>query len=301
MKQQESQQMDSKFRSGARNEFGRQDNRRTSGDFRSTNRPSTFGAAGGARRPSKPVSETDDDGFTTVSTSKVKSSLSQAAAGQANAPRAPKIISKISSYAALAEETPASAKPTPEPLDKDAFQRRVGTIRNEYMQDPSNLEELFLSLDELSGTPEYLTQFVQVNCDRVVDCKDEERAAIYSLLALLVQQGKLSSDDFMAGVADLIEFIDSYFCDAPRAYEYLGDLLATMMKVKAVAIPFICEQAEKSKMGSDENPFKIMEALVSSMKKIVGADETKVILDANKSAIEALLGADKWSVIRSSL
>ncbi len=303
MKQQESQQMDSKFRSGARNDFGRQDNRRPGNDFRTTNRASNFGTSAGARRQSKTVSETDDDGFTTIisGTSKVKSSLAQAAAGQSTAPRAPKIVAKQSSFAALAEDAPTQSKSTAGPLDDETFKRRVGTIRGEYMQDTSNVDELLLSVEELSGTPDYGMKFVQVNCDRVIDCKDDERASIYTLIGMLVQKGILTSDDVKTGMVDLIEFIDSFVCDAPRAFDYLGDMLSAMMKVQAVDIIYICEQAEKTRLSSEENPGKIIEALASSMKTLFGANEAKSMLSANVSALEALIGSDKWGAIDTTM
>ena len=39
-----------------------------------------------------------------------------------------------------------------------------------------------LSMDELQGTPKAYVKFVQMNCDRIIDCKDAEREAIYDML-----------------------------------------------------------------------------------------------------------------------
>jgi hypothetical protein len=47
-----------------------------------------------------------------------------------------------------------------------------------------------------------------------------------------VEKGKLSSSDVRNGLLDTIEFIDSLVCDAPKAYEYLGDMLCAMFLVK---------------------------------------------------------------------
>ena len=301
-KQQQSQQMNSNPRGGGRNDYGnRQDNRRV-GDFRPTNRPTNLGGGGGgARRASKPVSETDDDGFTTIVTgvSKSRSSLAQAASGQA-----PSLSAKPptkQSFAALAEDNPTVSKAAPEPLDDDKLKRRVQSICTEYMQDPSNVDELLLSMEELAGTPDYGTKFVQINCDRMIDCKDDERAAIYSVHAILVEKGKLTPVDVKAGMIDLIEFIDGIVLDAPKAFDYLGDMLTAMIKVNAVDMDWICEQAKKTQSTSEENPGKIMQAFATSLKKSLGADEAKRILDASATTVSGLIGTEKLASIKAGL
>jgi hypothetical protein len=309
LKQQQSQQMNNNYRGGGggRNDYGgrsdnRSDNRRGS-DFRSNNRANNFGGGGGStRRPSKPVTETDDDGFTTIvgGAAKTRSSLSQAASGQAPSRPSTKVPTK-QSFAALVEDNPTPSKSGPGPLDEDKLKRRVKTICDEFMQDPANVDELLLSMDELTGTPDYGTKFVRINCDRIIDCKDSERAAINSLLAVLVQKAKLTSSDVKAGMTDLIEFIDSYVFDAPKAFDYLGDMLGTMIKVKAVDIIWICEQAANTKVSSEENPGKIMQSLASSMKNILGGDEAKSILEASASTVGGLIGPDKLASIKAGL
>jgi hypothetical protein len=56
-----------------------------------------------------------------------------------------------------------------------------------------------------------------------MDIKDSERKAIVDNFTTLVEKGKLSSSDVRNGLLDAIEFIDSLVCDAPKAYEYLGE------------------------------------------------------------------------------
>ena len=300
MKAQQSQQMAGNFRGGGN--FGRSDNRRGS-DNRPNNRSSGFGATGGSsrRQSNKVVAETDDDGFTTIlsGASKPRPSSTQAPPGQPPVRQAPKVPTK-QSFAALAQDNAAPSKPAPEPLDEEKLQRRVATIRGEYLQDPSNTEELLLSMGELKTTPQYGSKFVQINCDRIIDCKDDERSAIYSLLAVLVQKGELSSDDVKDGLVDFIEFIDTFVYDAPKAFDYLGETLSTMLKVKALDVPWICKEATKTKASNAENPGKIIQSLAASMMSVLGADEAKSILNANASVIEGLVGADKWSSIKAT-
>jgi hypothetical protein len=42
----------------------------------------------------------------------------------------------------------------PAPLSSDKLERRIKSIRVEYLEESSNIEELMVSMDELSGTPE---------------------------------------------------------------------------------------------------------------------------------------------------
>ena len=169
------------------------------------------------------------------------------------------------------------------------------------MQDPNNLEELLLSFDELSGTPDAGTQFVSFNSDRIIDCKDNERKAIYAMLKVLVEKGKLSSANVKAGLVDLIEFIDSYVYDAPKAFDYLGEMLSTMLLVNALDIPWICEQAEKTKVSSDDNPEKIIRALAGAIEASKGKDEVKsLFVGGSTKSVETLL-ADKWAVVSKDI
>ena len=194
-----------------------------------------------------------------------------------------------------------NADPLPESLSDEKLERRIGTIRGEFIQDPTDIENLLLSMDELVGTPNYGVTFVQKNCDFIIDCRDNERSSVYALHTLLVQKGRLSSVDIKTGMTDLIEFIDSYACDAPRAYDYLGEFLGHMIKANAIEVSWVCEQAEQTKVSRDDNPEKIIMALINAMQTSFGNEETKALVQSSSSALEKLLGADKWGAVRGAL
>jgi translation initiation factor 4G len=309
---QQAQQQNNNYR-GGRNDYG--GNRGGGGGGGGDYRNSRSNQSGGNRsRQPKPQVQTDDDGFTTIiggaaagggGGSKTKSSLAQSV----SAPRqqgktkqkAPAEEKKQSKPAAAVDNKTPSKSAGVEPLSKEKLERRVKGIRGEFMQDPSNIEELMLSMDELSGTPDFGTTFVQLNSDTIVDCKEDERQAIFSILAILVEKNKLTSSDVKAGLVDLIEFIDSYVCDAPKAFEYLGEMLSTMLRVKAMDIPWICEQAEKTKMSSEENPEKIIRALAGAIEANRGKDEVRAAFGGSgATAAEKLLGA-KWASVSKDI
>merc|ERR1719491_939102 len=157
------------------------------GDYRNNNR-SNYGNSTNRSRPQRQVVETDDDGFTTIvgGAKQVRggSSLAQAASGTNQQPQ--RILQ--------AKPKQAPAKSTHAPLDDDKFDRRVKSIRSEYTQDPKNRQELLISMDELTGTKDYGSRFVSKNADRMIDCKENERAAIFLLLEICVKEGKISSN-----------------------------------------------------------------------------------------------------------
>jgi hypothetical protein len=204
-------------------------------------------------------------------------------------------------FGALADDAGGSGKPRPEPLDKDKFERRCKTILSEFMQDPSNHDELVLSVEELTGTDDYGKKFVSANADRIIDCKDDERKAIYSMMGVLVAKKKLSPSDVRDGLMDLIEFIDSYVYDAPRAFEYLGDLLATMIRAGAINATWVGEQAEKTKVSDPGNPEKIIRALIQSIQSGGGPEAVKSAFGPHQKAMESLLGADTWTSIKKEV
>eukprot|EP00980_Cylindrotheca_fusiformis_P021277 scaffold8194_cov118-Cylindrotheca_fusiformis.AAC.8 len=284
-KQQAQQSQQNNYRGGGgggrRDSYGVRDSKPR--NTFSSNRP---------RQP-KPVVQTDDDGFTTIvsgnSAPKPRSSSSQRSSPQKSSGK-----KGSTAFAALEEEpaAPSTKKPAAEALSPEKLERRVRSIRGEYIQDPSNTTELMLSMDELSGTPDAGMMFVQLNSDRIIDCKDDERAAIYDMLTTLVEHGKLSSSDVKAGLEGLIEFIDSYVYDAPKAFDYLGEMLTAMYNAKAVDIAWICEQAEKTRDNGEDNPEKVIRALATAMESKNGKDSVRAAL-SSPGPVANLLG-DRW-------
>ena len=96
----------------------------------------------------------------------------------------------------------------------------------------------------------------------------------------------------------MIEFIDSYVYDAPKAFDYLGDMLTTMYNVKAIDVAWICEQAKKTELADKSNPEKIIRALAGAMEAKNGKDGVKAAL--SDPSVSKLLG-DRWEGVRASI
>lgn len=292
-------------RGGGRNDY--RDNRGRGGggggDYRQSRNNDNY-QPNNRQRSQKQMTQTDDDGFTTIVGGSTKSrppSSLQAAVGRGPPPPPGAGKRGKGTFQALAEEAPAPSSSSVEPMSKEKFERRVKSMRGEFKENPNDIKELLLSWDELTGTPNYGSTFVQLNGDRIIDSKDDERDAIYKMLSTLVEQKKLSASDVKAGLADLIEFIDSYVYDAPLAFDYLGAMLSSMMAVGAVDVAWICEQAEKTKLAGAENPGKVIKSLAVALEKSNGKDGAKSTLNGSKASLEKLLGADGWAAIASTL
>jgi hypothetical protein len=133
-----------------------------------------------------------------------------------------------------------------------------------------------------------------------MECKDNERKAIMAMFTILVEKGKLSSSDVKNGLLDTIEFIDSSVYDAPKAYEYLGEMLCAMFLVKVIDVDWLCEQCEKTKASLAENPDKIVKALAKAIEAAKGKDGVKEILGSQAKSLETLFG-DKWGEVSKAI
>ena len=287
--------------------------------------PPRGGGGGGLRdsrsRPSK-VTETDEDGFTTISTGKggfgggggvgssnrnVAGPRGDVGAGRTPTMAPPPVTSKASAFALLADDSSkpmaatSSGRPSKSPdkaeLTKDQLERRIKSIRNDFMSNGGNVEELVLSMQELEGTPNFGAEVVQRNVDHSIECKESERVAIVKILSIVAEKKLVSVDDVKNGLSGVIEYIDSLVLDSPRVFEYMGELLACMLRIKVIDLDWICEQAEKTKYENPNTqaPTKIIRATIRSFKTLVGLPLTEETFVAASAKLATLLGDEgKW-------
>lgn len=251
---------------------------------------------GGSNRPRAPKPSQDKDGFTKI-----------AARGGSGKPQQPapkaRPAAKPQQKEQPVEREEASPPPTSEPastaapLSKDKLELRVNNIRTEFMQDRKNVDELLLSVDELSGTPEAGLTMVQLNADRLMDCKEDERKAIVEMITIIFQKGKLTKGDVENGMADMVEFIESFVIDAPKAFDFLGEMLGSLLNAKALNITWLCEQCKKISPGAAE---KVVKCSMEYIKVSHGADAVKSSVGGEGPALGNVIGADKWKAISDS-
>lgn len=274
-------------------------------------RGSNYGGRGGSgnrNRPStKPQQETDDDGFTVIARG-AKGHFAGAGAGGStggqrnNQAKMSKSSSKSNISTLQDKKAVSPASNTPAALTPEKLERRIKSMRAEYMQDPSNLKELLLSMDELSGTKDSGFTLVVKSADALLDCKTEERKAITDIIRILYEKGKLSQDNIRTALADFIEFIDSMIMDCPKLFEYTGDLLAMLFVKGAIDIQWYCVTVEKTKMDPEAKaPEMLTRATISSIRSQQGVGSAEDIFGKHSALLNKLCGADQWNSISKDL
>ena len=310
--QMQSQQMNNSYRGNRDNRRGqpsRGDSRR--GDYHNDNRRSQRSL----RAPKERVEpKIDKDGFTEVPTG--RGSMSRQGP-------APKLLSRDSSKGSFSKDNRQSSgrsssgfgsrqsqqqqqrrepspprtpsTPAPEPMSKEKLENRSKNMVAEFMQE-SNKEELLLSMDECLGTPDAGRTIVQASVDRAIDCKDAEREAIISVLSILFTNDKLTSDDIGQPFADIVEFIDSFVVDSPRAMDYMGDMMAEFLHIKALDVNWLCTQTKKHEEFSSHLIPDVIKSSLKSMITRFSIDEARVCFGNADNALRALL-SDKWDEV----
>ena len=100
------------------------------------------------------------------------------------------------------------------------------------------------------------------------------------------------------GLVDLIQLIDSYAYDARKAFDHLGEMLVVMYSLKVIDMGWICEQSEKTRISSGENPEKIIRAFAGALEAKAGKESIASALHGQ--SVKKMLG-DRWSIVTESL
>lgn len=137
-------------------------------------------------------------------------------------------------------------------LSDEKLELKIKNMRTEFLTDQSNTEDVFYTMKEMMGTPNYGRFVVEKNMDFAFECKDPEREGVIALLTLLYTKNKLSSKDFETGMADMIEFVDSFAVDIPKACQYLGEVLSACLQMKALSKEWLKEKSALAAPGYSE-------------------------------------------------
>ena len=190
--------------------------------------------------------------------------------------------------------------PAPAPLSEDKLKNRINNIRAEFIQG-QDVGELLLSMDELQTTPNAGSTIVQINLDKALDCKDDERETIFNMLATLYSNKKITSGDVKPPLGELIEFIGSFIVDSPKAMQYVGDIVADFIRVGAVDIAWLCQSTKKLEGLDDHLIPGLIELCIISVITRNGIDEARSCVSKNVSCVTDLVGSEKWNEINALL
>lgn len=176
-------------------------------------------------------------------------------------------------------------------FSEEKLKIRAKSMRQEWME-MKNEEDLLYSMDEVLGSPDAGKIIVATNVEYALEAKAPERAAINDIVAILFTKGRLKPADVQDAMLDLVEFIDSFACDVPGAFGYVGEMLATFLHIKALNIPWLCEAT--SKCINQPDKFKVIDHAFEAMKSKYGEDEARAVFGGPSESkdLEKLLGPD---------
>lgn len=117
-------------------------------------------------------------------------------------------------------------------------------MRTEFLVDQTNTDDVFYTMDEMTGTADYGRIVVEKNMDFAFECKDPQREGVIALYTLLFKNDKLSSKDFEDGMSSMVEFVDSFEVDIPMACQYLGEVLSVCLNMKALSKEWLMEKCD---------------------------------------------------------
>jgi hypothetical protein len=88
-----------------------------------------------------------------------------------------------------------------------------------------------------------------------------------------------------------------------RAYDYIGEILSTMLRMKAIDIPWVREQCEKAKISLEENPEKIISAMAGALEAQNGKEGVKGVFGESLAveSLEGLVGEANWKRIAADI
>jgi len=297
---QQSQQMNSGYRGGGRGmrSSGRGGGGRGGrGDYRDDRRDQ-YGMSRQSSRTQRERHEVrvDKDGFQQVG------HRGHTPSERSYGSSAPKILSRrvSSSESTSKPEPPRNTEKAPAPLTKEKLESRVKSIKSEFVES-RDVKELLLSMDELRTTPDAGRTLVQLNLDTSLDCKDSERDGIFTMLTTLYKNRKLSPSDVQQPLGELIEFLGSYSVDSPRAPQYIGDIVADFIHLKALDIAWLCSQAKKLEEFDGHLIAGLIELSIQSVIGRHGLDEARAAVNKDMRALTSLLNERTWTEISQNL
>ena len=191
----------------------------------------------------------------------------------------------------------SSVGPTGQVLTEEKLKQRANNMRKEWFQDP-NESELMLTADEVLATPGAGKTIVRTNIDYVADCKLSELQGIIDMIMALYMNKKVSGSDIEAAMSDLVEYIDSYVCDNPKVFHYVGQMFSTFTNADILTGAWLCDCTSKI-MGGDDFKFKVIEEAMKSIKSKHGGKGVVSCFGSDKDALERLLGPAKVQELSS--
>ncbi|KAK9501015.1 hypothetical protein O3M35_002151 [Rhynocoris fuscipes] len=192
-------------------------------------------ASGGSGPPSRESSRPRFGGGSSLSgTQQTNVSSNQPAAGVGSS-------SSISNQIPAAQPAPAPSAPL---MDEEVSEKKTKIIINEWLENNNIRETVQTVQDTFIGIPN-LRLFLRAALNLVLDHRKViARPRTGHLLAVLVQENTIPSQELLTEFATLIEFGDDYNVDIPNFWKYMGEILGPAIAQEVLTFADVKTAAE---------------------------------------------------------
>jgi translation initiation factor 4G len=204
----------------------------------------------------------------------------------------PQVITKTTPPPVITAPSPPSAPKTPAvpPLDKEKLATMIKSMRQGYIADPTNLEDLTYSMEKFASTPDAPEAVVKENFEFALECNDSNRQGVINLLTTLYDKKYLAKTDFESGCGELIEFIDSFVVDVPFAHRHVAQMFGVFIPKGILSIDWFLEKC--SLIYTDKDKKEMIKEVYNGL----GSDKKKLFAGKD-AAVVAVVGPEAWSEI----
>ncbi|XP_068097770.1 eukaryotic translation initiation factor 4 gamma 3 isoform X4 [Hyperolius riggenbachi] len=136
-----------------------------------------------------------------------------------------------------------TTEPDKSPVSEEELERKSKAIIDEFLH-INDYKEAMQCVEEL-GAQGTLSVFVRVGVESTLERSQITRDHMGQLLYHLVQNGKLSKQDFFTGFSETLELADDMAIDIPHIWLYLAELVTPMLKEGGLSLKELITEFNK--------------------------------------------------------
>ena len=189
------------------------------------------------------------------------------------------------------------------PLSQDQFKKRIKSILQEYASH-NDSKELLLAIDDLKSTVDWTVMLTTSCLELAIECSHTaELEVICRILTILGERQMLGTTDYISALTGILEFMNDFVIDIPKAYDYMSTTLAHVMHhaqaVKITDVMKIC-----SKLNSEAvNSALLLKSVLTELHKQFGKDavikSSGLGNQQDQDMVIQCIGKEEWNKIMS--
>ncbi|KNC77960.1 hypothetical protein SARC_09590 [Sphaeroforma arctica JP610] len=193
--------------------------------------------------------------------------------------KAPKLRGPLQLKPKQNNEAPAVPKPEEVKLSPEDFKKKFLAILNQAIVS-GEVEDMLTTLKEL-GNAQHAPLMTDVVLNQAIEAKTAKRDKI-SKLYISISEAKLhTGSDIAKGLNELMPALDDITCDAPKAPEYIADVVGSalfsgLVKLEQLVKEVPALEEVRGELMSDA-PAKTIAALVKYVQKTENEEKAKAV------------------------